>query len=358
MLSVPFGAIETAAFTNGSIALAAVNSPSQCVFSGRESAIEDLHRMLEADGVHARRLSVQRAFHSPLMEPILDRFLRCLGDVTLMPPRISWMSNLTGTRITDQQAADRSYWVDHLRNTVLFYENLKRAHAMPDAILLEVGPNRILQQLASRLPLSSKNQVALSSTTGGKGEYVSILSALGAIWMRGVPIDWRGFYEHKLRRRVPLPTYPFERQKCWVERPGASAGESGEAQHVGTPITTAEPGAISITKHSRPRLATAYVAPSTATQIRLVSILEPVFGIAPLGIRDNFFALGADSLMAVAVVARLKEHYGVQLQAVHLYEALDIASLAAIIEEMVADSLQIVAPPASLPSLPDSPGMA
>ena len=360
MLSVPLGANEAMPFIGDAISLAAVNSPSQCVFSGPEAAIENLHLRLEAEGIHARRLAVSRAFHSSLMDPILESFRACLKTISLTPPRVPWMSNLTGAPIAAEESVDPAYWVDHLRNTVRFHDNMRDAHGRPDAVFLEVGPQRVLQQLASRLPLSTKNQIALSSTNSEKTEYVSLLSTLGALWVRGVPVDWSSVYEKKDRRRTSLPTYPFERQRCWVERPGPAAIASTitPGPQSETLEGTSSKGPIPITLHNRPRLSTLYLAPSTQTQIRLVSILEPVFGIAPLGIRDNFFALGADSLMAVAVVSQLKEHYGVQLTAVHLYEALDIASLAAIVDEMVAESLQVDTVSSVLPVIPSSSGMA
>jgi phthiocerol/phenolphthiocerol synthesis type-I polyketide synthase E len=350
MLSVPFGNSEAMSFTSDAISLAAVNSPSQSVFSGSETAIDSLHQRLEADGIHGRRLAVSRAFHSPLMDPILDQFRECLETVSLASPRIPWMSNLTGTQITAAQAVDPAYWVKHLRNTVRFHDNMREAHACPDAIFLEVGPQRVLQQLASRLPLSTKNQIALSSTASEKSEYVSLLSTLGSLWVHGVSIDWNSVYEKKDVRRVSLPTYPFERQRCWVERPGAAATEAvNPVPHSDSAETSNGKGSIRISLHSRARLSAPYIAPSTPTQIRLVSILEPVFGIRPLGIRDNFFALGTDSLMAVAVVSQLKEYFDVELTAVHLYEALDIASLATIIDEMVAESLQVATFSSSFP---------
>lgn len=291
------------------------------------------------------------------MDPILDKFRACLETVSLAPPRIPWMSNLTGTQITAAQAVDPDYWVNHLRNTVRFHDNMSEAHARPDAIFLEVGPQRVLQQLASRLPLSTKNQIALSSTASEKSEYVSLLSTLGSLWVRGVPIDWNCVYERRDVRRVSLPTYPFERQRCWVERPGSAMSEavnSVQQSESAVPSNSKEP--IRISLHSRPRLSTPYIAPSTSTQIRVASILEPAFGITPLGIRDNFFALGVDSLVAVAVVSQLKEHFGVQLTAVHLYEALDIASLATIIDEIAAESLQSTTDSSSLPVVCGSSG--
>jgi len=155
-----------------------------------------------------------------------------------------------------------------------------------------------------------------------------------------------------------LPTYPFEGQKCWIEWSAAPAAEQIELHDSEASKASTFGNGLSISMHARPRLGTAYIAPSTPTQIRLVSLLEPIFGIRPLGVKDNFFALGADSLMAVAVVARLKEQFGVQLAAVHLYETLDITSLASLIEEMAAESLQIAALPGQIPLTRNSSGAA
>lgn len=336
MLGVPLGDIEAMSFTNETISLAAINSSSQCVFSGTDAAIEDLHRRLEADGIHGRRLAVSRAFHSALMNPILERFRECLETVPLSPPKIPWMSNLTGTRIVAQQAVDPIYWVNHLRGTVRFYENLSEAHAPQDTIFLEVGPQRVLQQFVNRLPRSASKQVALSSTASEKSEYVSLLSTLGTLWGRGVPIEWNLVYDQKDVRRMSLPTYPFERQRCWVER---SESFLSETVDLSLPRTDATDGnrPIPISPHNRPQLSTPYAPPSTPTQIRLVSILEPLFGITPLGIRDNFFALGADSLLAINAVNQLKIRFGVDLTAGHLYEALNIESLALLLEELMED---------------------
>ncbi len=358
MLSAPLGESEANAFLSATISLAAVNSPSQCVFSGSENAINSLQQRLEAEGIHGRRLAVSRAFHSPLMDPILDRFQECLDSVTFATPRIPWFSNLTGTQISPAQATDPDYWTKHLRNTVRFFNNMKEAHAHRDAIFLEVGPQRALQQLASRLPLAAHNQTALSSTANEKGEYASVLSALGSLWIRGVAIDWKALHLGKNVRHTSLPTYPFERQRCWIERPGRALTEDVIPERSSNEADASNNEPIPISLHTRPRLSTPYVAPTTPTQRRLVSILEPVFGITPLGVRDNFFALGTDSLMAISVVSQLKEHYGVQLTAVHLYEALDIASLASIIDEMVAESLQVATVPDSLPIVSGSSGMA
>lgn len=358
MLSIPLGESEANTFLSTDISLAAVNSHSQCVLSGREHAISMLQQRLETDGIHGRKLPVSRAFHSPLMDPILDEFRECLAAFNFAPPRIPWVSNLTGTRITSEQAVDPEYWTNHLRNTVRFLCGLKETQAQRNAIFLEVGPQRTLQQLASRLPLNSQNQVALSSTGDGKEEYQSLLSALGNMWVRGVPIDWTAFYKERNVRRTSLPTYPFERQRCWIERPGSERIDEVVPVRASSLASSDDYKAIPVSLNKRPRLSTPYVAPSTPTESKLASILEPVLGIRPLGVRDNFFALGTDSLMAISVVSQLKEQYGVQLTAVHLYEALDIASLARIIDEMVADSLRITTSSDPLPIIPSASGMA
>jgi phthiocerol/phenolphthiocerol synthesis type-I polyketide synthase E len=345
MLSVPLSFAEAAALTTENVALAAVNSADQSVLSGAVMAIEYLQAKLEADGVQPTRLPVQRAFHSPLMNPIVEQFRECVNAIPLQAPRIPWTSNVSGTRIKTEQAVDPEYWVQHLRNTVLFHENLKEAHLLPNAILLEVGTGQVLRRLANRLPLATRDQIALSSLSGCGDGYASLLSAAGTLWARGVPVDWQAFYKEKNRSRISLPTYPFERQRCWIGN-----AESYAPAQAGNSIPNHVEQTAPMTRTSlaaRPHLANDYVAPSTATELALVSILEPLFGFSPLGIRDNFFSLGADSLLSLTVTAQLKEHFGLQLTAVHLYEALDTASLAEIIDEMARESPQT---PATHPS--------
>ena len=340
MLSVALSETEALAFVDQEISLAAINGPSQCVLSGRKEAIHRLRMALERDGFHVRRLAVERSFHSVLMDPILQLFEDALEHIELMPPRTRWISNLTGQPITDQEATDPKYWVKHLRHTVRFYDCLKAAHNAPSTVFLEVGPGRVLQQLASRLPLSQHNQIAVASMANADDESVSLLLALGTLWLRGIAVDWKAFYHSKKVRRVSLPTYPFEKQRCWVEAAQLDLQDSAATKSGNSNTVVAVPPGSITTVNARPSLAQAYIAPANDLQRRLASIFEQAFGIAPIGIRDNFFALGADSLMAVAVIDRLRAEFHVDLTAAHIYEALDVASLAQLIEELRSETSQ------------------
>ncbi|MCB1055588.1 MAG: SDR family NAD(P)-dependent oxidoreductase [Acidobacteria bacterium] len=228
MLAVPLAAAELEPRLGQALSLAAVNGAERSVVSGPAGAVAELAARLEAEGVACRRLATSHAFHSAMMEPILGAFAERLREVTLRPPTIPFVSNVTGTWITPQQATDPEYWCRQLRRTVLFATGLETLRD-GDPLLLEVGPGRTLASLARRAGATS---VASLGEASEVPEERRLLAALGALWAQGATIDWPAFYHREQRRRVPLPTYPFERQRFWIERrPGAlaPAAEPGTA---------------------------------------------------------------------------------------------------------------------------------
>jgi acyl transferase domain-containing protein len=190
------------------------------VFSGPIERVAALQQQLENDGVGCQRLHTSRAFHSAMMEPILETFIEYLKSVELSPPRIPYLSNLTGTWITAAEATEYSYWAKHLRRTVRFAEGVQKLLSEPDRALLEVGPGRTLSGLASDFSGKTDNQQVIASMRGPKAKDSDLsawLEAAGQLWLAGVDIDWKAFYANESRRRVPLPTYPFERKRFWIE---------------------------------------------------------------------------------------------------------------------------------------------
>jgi phthiocerol/phenolphthiocerol synthesis type-I polyketide synthase E len=341
MLSLPLGESEARFFVDEEIALAAVNGPAQCVLSGSTQAMDRMHRRLEAEGIYARPLPVQRAFHSSVMDPILPEFLSHLQQIALSPPRVPWQSNLTGNAISGEDAVDPQYWCRQLRSTVRFLDNVTAARSIDGAILLEVGPQNTLQKMANKLPASHRS-AALSSLSGPRGEYASLLVAAGEMWSRGTPVDWAAFYNPKGHHRQSLPTYPFERQRCWIPRSASgSVGTPDRQQEAGTPPSEPSLAVGTTIAHRRPQMSRPYVAPSTPTEKRLVLLLEPMIGVSPLGVRDNFFELGADSLQAVTVVHQINESFGCDLVPLNIFEALDIASLAKVIEAALEEPIYL-----------------
>ncbi|MCB1035812.1 MAG: SDR family NAD(P)-dependent oxidoreductase, partial [Acidobacteria bacterium] len=231
MLSVPLGEeeLEQVLGTGSHLAgleLAVVNGPRSTVVSGPGASIAGLEERLREAGHASRRLRTSHAFHSAMMEPILEDFRGVLDAVRLESPRIPFVSNLTGQWIKPEEAVDPDYWVRHLRHTVRFSEGLERLLDEGSPALVEVGPGRALSALVRqhrpRWPVTA-------SLPGGRqatGELESLLTGLGELWKAGVDVDWEGFYGPERRRRVLLPTYPFQRQRYLVEpseAPGAAA---------------------------------------------------------------------------------------------------------------------------------------
>ncbi len=219
MLAVPLSAAELQAWLGEELSLASVNEPERCVASGPEPAIEALASALAEQGVKSRRLHTSHAFHSRMMEPIEEPFRAALRGVELRPPTLPYISNVSGTWITSQQATDPDYWVQHLRRPVLFADGIAELLEDPQRVLLEVGPGRTLTTLAGRHPRRAGHPVVPSLPAPGSehSDLAVLLTALGRLWLAGVELDWVAFYDDERRRRVRLPTYPFERRRYWIE---------------------------------------------------------------------------------------------------------------------------------------------
>jgi len=228
MLSVSASAAEVKTFLNEDLALAASNAPSLCVVSGSYDAVEKIAEKLTAKGIECRSLHTSHAFHSSMMQPMLEPFIAQLKRVKLNPPQIPFISNLTGTWITAEQATSPDYWAQHLRQTVQFSDGLsvllqesEQLRCAPgERILLEVGPGRTLCTLVKQHTQQATGQVVLPSLRHPQDEKSDVnflLNILGRLWLAGVEINWSGFYTYEQRYRVPLPTYPFERQRYWIE---------------------------------------------------------------------------------------------------------------------------------------------
>lgn len=202
------------------LALAGVNAPGRCVVAGPTDAVAAFQQHLASLGQQSQPLHTSHAFHSAMMDPILARFAAVVAAIPLQAPRIPVVSNLSGTWLTAAQATDPAYYAQHLRRTVRFADGIATVIADGDPILLEVGPGRTLGTLAQLCSAASGAKGALWSMRHPQQEEADqamLLATLGKLWLAGVTVDWAGFYAEEARRRVPLPGYPFERQRHWVE---------------------------------------------------------------------------------------------------------------------------------------------
>ncbi|MEH2435908.1 MAG: beta-ketoacyl synthase N-terminal-like domain-containing protein [Nostoc sp.] len=236
MLSIPLPADKIKSLLGQELSIAAINQPSQCVVSGSTAAVDTLQNQLAAQGIECRQLHTSHAFHSQMMEPILKAFAERVKKVTLNPPKLPYISNLTGTWITVTQATNPDYYAQHLRSTVLFAQGVDKLLATPEQVLLEVGPGHTLTTLVKRHPDKAAAQTVLTSVRHPQEKQSDnhvLFTTLGQLWLAGVNIDWFGFYSHQEHYRLPLPTYPFERQRYWIDPPQKTAW--GQLQALSTP---------------------------------------------------------------------------------------------------------------------------
>src|SRR6185312_1739672 len=221
MLAVPLPEADVLPLLTGTgLSVAAINRPSLCVVAGPAEAVEELRAGLEARGIEGRPLHTSHAFHSAMMDPILKPFGEWMSNVRLSPPRLPYVSNLTGTWIRAEEATDPAYWAEHIRCAVRFSDGLAELLAEPDRLFLEVGPGNALTTLARQHPARTPRHAVLPSLRHPREkdeDLAFLLGSLARLWLAGAEVDWSGFHAHARRRRVPLPTYPFQRQRYWVE---------------------------------------------------------------------------------------------------------------------------------------------
>jgi acyl transferase domain-containing protein/acyl carrier protein len=228
MLSLPLSEHDVLEMLNGRLSLAAINGTAQCVVSGPVQAIEEMAVELAEREIEFRRIQIDVAAHSQMVEPLLQPFRRFVEALELHEPLIPFVSNVTGTWIASAEATNPDYWVRHLRQTVQFSDGINQLLKLPNPILLEVGPGQTLTALAA----PQTGSPVFSSTRhpyDRQSDVAFLQTMLGKLWLAGVTVNWPGFYAAQQRRRVPLPTYPFERQHYWVE-PGKQAYGSGGFQ--------------------------------------------------------------------------------------------------------------------------------
>lgn len=202
------------------LALAAVNGPEQCVVSGLTESIQSFAQELEKQSIVCRVLHTSHAFHSAMMVPMLESFRAHLAKVSLHAPKIPYVSNVTGTWITASEATNPDYWTKHLRNTVRFSEGLAELFADPSRMFLEVGPGQALTSLTRQHSGKPKSSKVVPSTRHPQekiSDLAFLLNSTGQLWIAGVSVDWNALYAGEVPRRVPLPTYPFERQRYWID---------------------------------------------------------------------------------------------------------------------------------------------
>ncbi len=231
MQALPAGGVMAAVFASeervrialsavgDAVSIAALNGPANTVIAGPERLVEQVTSALAADGIKSQRLVTSHAFHSPLLEPMLSELERAAAAVQFAEPRIDLISNLSGRPVLNGLLADPSYWRRHAREPVQFTRSIQGLADRGCNLFVEIGPHPTLLGMARRCLTTHEGQW-LPSLRKNTDDWQTILDTLATLFVQGVNIDWKAFDSGCTRRRVGLPTYPFERQSYWVGEPG------------------------------------------------------------------------------------------------------------------------------------------
>jgi phthiocerol/phenolphthiocerol synthesis type-I polyketide synthase E len=328
MIAIPRSELEVRQMLPGDLDLAVVNAPNITVVSGPTDAIESFEKYLEKQEIKFRSLHTSHGFHSRAMEPAARAFANVVRNIPVHVPRLPLASNLNGDWMTAEQITDPEYWANHLRHTCRFGDNLiavgKRFNS---CILLEVGAGNTLCSIARQhgeavagLPAVPTARHPLQRVP----DQAFFLRALGGLWCHGAEINLNALYAGEKRTRVPLPSYPFERQHFWIgsetikEKGGDKSGPRWRHGALG------------------PRLWRFFSRNQSGhhqiNEENLTKIWCKALGASTIGVNDNFFELGGHSLLAVSIITELEKSFGMRLPLATLIEAPTIREFLQLLE--------------------------
>jgi len=351
MLSVRLSAEQLLPRLPAHLQLAAENSPTASVISGEIDRVEAFRTQLDAEGIACRLLQTSHAFHSAMMDPVLEPFREEVLRVALSAPVIPIVSTLTGEPLGDNEATSPDYWTRHLRGTVRFSPALQRLLDQPSHIFLEVGPRNALTALARQHAGSRPHLVVSSIADAPAAERAAWVGAMGQLWCAGLPVAVCSLDRRQRRRRVRLPTYPFERKRHWVEAT-APASVTAPAPN-STPDNVVPLFASSSAPVVEPvmeaNVTGANVGSARQTRLvnQLVELFEDVSGTELQGVdpTSGFVELGLDSLALTQVALQLQKTFSLKITFRELMESFSsFERLAMHIDQML--------PPEATPATP------
>lgn len=318
MLSVDLAETALRALMAGlDLDLAVVNAPDLCVASGSLQSIFQLEERLAGQGVQGRRVHIDMAAHSHLLDGVLGTFRDRMSRIRLQAPTIPFMSNLAGTWADAQALTDPEYWVRQLRNTVRFSDGMRKLLEMRDTILVEAGPGQGLCALA-RQNSGGEPRTILPSTCKAQeanGDLAVMLTTAGALWAHGMTPDWQALRGPGRPRRVSVPAYAFDHQRHRIE-----TGVVAQREHAPARETADATQAAS-------------ARPLNPVERVLADAWRELLGVGEIAGDDDFFALGGHSLAAVRLLARIRKQFAVDLPLATLIQAPTLARLAAVVAQ-------------------------
>ncbi|HAV77681.1 MAG TPA: hypothetical protein DCX53_10050, partial [Anaerolineae bacterium] len=330
------------------VSIAATNGPENTVISGEKSTVQTILDELTKMGVPSKPLTVSHAFHSPLMDSILNDFETAARQMTFHSPRISLSSNLLGGILEPDSIPDAPYWRNHIRAEVKFAEGMEALGKLGINAFIEIGPSPVLLGMGKHC-LPDSTAAWLPSLRQKQNDWQTILDSLGKLYIRGADIDWKGFDEGYTRHKVSLPNYPFNRQRYWIE----TSDKKPAVTKTDTPAPTLTPRSngkshsqheekIERSNHEQPQTATnitdrstLVAIPPTGRQKFLEDFIQNqtarILGMAPsqLSLNQPLDTMGLDSLMAMELKNSMESKLGINLSVSSLLQGPAISKLVA-----------------------------
>ncbi|MFC3320520.1 amino acid adenylation domain-containing protein [Mesorhizobium cantuariense] len=323
IVAVSLSPEELQPYWNERLSLAAINGPRQCVVSGPASEIAAFCEQLQTMSIASKRVQASHAVHSSLLDPILSEFRSHAEQVELHAPQIPFMSTVLGDCLEADVPLDGNYWVRNLRETVQFHRAFDRLVQSGHELFIEMGPGAALTTHSRRLMSRSDSRslgafAALPGGDLGQGDRVRLLQMLGKLWTRGIRIDWSGLHDHQRPYRTPLPPYPFDRKRYWLN--AVETKEQGQNAGLNRPDTAAT-SADALTRNEEPRSSIVVeTAGEAALDRQIAAVYRDILGLDDVALTDSFFDLGGDSLSALSVINRIEQLTGERLAVSRLLE--------------------------------------
>ena len=333
MVSVELSAEQVRPYLTENLSIAAINTPDSCVISGPLADIKDLTGVLTLHNIPFTELKVTVAAHSAMFDAILDDYRKAFKHIPLSAPVLPFISNLSGKEITAAEATSVEYWVRHLRHTVNFLSGIHCLLEKGSANYIEIGSGGILTSFLKMHPLFQTNSLGINVLRHPKeavNDYAFYLHALGKLWKNEVPVDWDVFNDHEKYNKISIPGYAFDKTNLRVRidtfkqvtSGGAvfGAGNPGVAENKTPEEAPAGSAAYDVNEN--------YVAPETEMEAALCELWQSFLPSGKIGIEDNFFDLGGNSLKAMTMLRRIEQQYNVQVDLKDLYARPTIKLLA------------------------------
>ena len=346
MLAVRLPEADVLPLLPPTLAIAAINGPALCVVSGPYDAVDAFEQLLLSRNVVSRRLHTSHAFHSSMVDGMIEPLRAHLRPLRLSSPTIPYVSCVSGDWIRSEEATSPDYWARHAREPVRFADGIAKL-AQASATLLEVGPGAALSTLAAQTTRGTGTAVVTSMQDAARerSDRECLLDALGRLWINGAVPDWKATHGVP-RTRVPLPSYPFERKRHWIDAPARAASDTASAGGAAGPLATTQILTQDDSTMEQPPVDNRISDISTA----IAAIFEELSGETPAAAdaQTTFLEMGYDSLFLTQVAQKIQSQMKVKITFRQLLG--DYSTIPSLAKFLVAQ--MPAAPPASEPAAP------